>query len=135
MNLWRQADRSRAVGFDAVRVRSGDSSGVGFFDAVVDSLLQPQRACCCPAELGLGFEALLRHPKHLVGVRQPLARAAGTGERPVAGVQGGEQRLVAYVRASAEGVTAQELRAYLRERLPQYMTPAAYVLLRSRRRS
>ncbi len=50
---------------------------------------------------------------------------------------GGGQRLVAYVTAEAgvtgatgvTGVTGSELRSYLKERLPEYMVPSAFVLL------
>ncbi|HEX7242123.1 MAG TPA: amino acid adenylation domain-containing protein, partial [Longimicrobiaceae bacterium] len=43
----------------------------------------------------------------------------------------GERRLVAYVtgREGAEAPTSEELRAHLRERLPDYMVPAAFVAL------
>jgi len=44
--------------------------------------------------------------------------------------QPGEKRLIAYVGAeSRETVTAGDLRAFLRERLPDYMTPSAFVLM------
>jgi amino acid adenylation domain-containing protein/thioester reductase-like protein len=42
---------------------------------------------------------------------------------------GGEQRLVAYHTPVGEGATADELRAHLASRLPQYMIPAAFVRL------
>jgi amino acid adenylation domain-containing protein len=42
----------------------------------------------------------------------------------------GDQRLVAYAVAEPESVvTASELRAYLRDKLPEYMVPSHYVLL------
>jgi amino acid adenylation domain-containing protein len=44
------------------------------------------------------------------------------------GQEGEEKRLVAYVVAGAT-VRVSELRAWLRERLPEFMTPAAFVLL------
>src|SRR5262249_30398459 len=40
-----------------------------------------------------------------------------------------EQRLVAYVTSPGNGVSGAELREYLRQRLPGYMVPAAYVEL------
>jgi amino acid adenylation domain-containing protein/non-ribosomal peptide synthase protein (TIGR01720 family) len=46
----------------------------------------------------------------------------------------GEKRLVAYVVAAAgqeHGETVGELRGYLRERLPEYMVPSAFVMLES----
>jgi Condensation domain/AMP-binding enzyme/AMP-binding enzyme C-terminal domain/Phosphopantetheine attachment site len=51
-----------------------------------------------------------------------IARDEGTGEK----------RLVAYVvSATAEGVSVEQLRADLKERLPEYMVPSAFVLLES----
>ncbi|MEW5931932.1 MAG: amino acid adenylation domain-containing protein, partial [Gemmatimonadota bacterium] len=41
----------------------------------------------------------------------------------------GERRIVAYVVGSGAAVGATELRAYLRERLPEYMVPSAFVAL------
>ncbi|MBW3655533.1 MAG: amino acid adenylation domain-containing protein, partial [Gemmatimonadetes bacterium] len=41
----------------------------------------------------------------------------------------GEKRLVGYVVADGEAAGAGELRAHLRERLPEYMVPGAFVLL------
>jgi hypothetical protein len=43
--------------------------------------------------------------------------------------EGGEKRLVGYVEAVAGGVTAEQLREGLRQRLPDYMIPSAFVLL------
>ena len=43
--------------------------------------------------------------------------------------QPGDKRLVAYVTAKAGSVDAEALRAHLSARLPEYMVPAAYVLL------
>ena len=43
---------------------------------------------------------------------------------------GGERRLVAYVVAKEEEkLTASEVRAYLKEKLPDYMVPAAFVMM------
>ncbi|HEY0018768.1 MAG TPA: amino acid adenylation domain-containing protein, partial [Longimicrobium sp.] len=62
--------------------------------------------------------ALLSHP----AVREALAMARADG--------GGEKRLVAYVAAGAdEAPQAAELRAHLRALLPEYMVPAAFVVL------
>ena len=41
----------------------------------------------------------------------------------------GEKRLVGYVAAPGGGVEAKELREYLRERLPEYMVPTAWVIM------
>ncbi|MFI2619034.1 amino acid adenylation domain-containing protein [Streptomyces sp. NPDC018584] len=41
----------------------------------------------------------------------------------------GEKRLIGYVTESGPGVDAQELRAYVADRLPEYMVPAAVVVL------
>jgi amino acid adenylation domain-containing protein len=43
--------------------------------------------------------------------------------------EGGDRRLVAYVVAEGDGASAAELRAHLKERLPDYMSPAAWVTL------
>ncbi|HEX7240246.1 MAG TPA: amino acid adenylation domain-containing protein, partial [Longimicrobiaceae bacterium] len=60
--------------------------------------------------------ALLAHP----GVREVVAVVRGDAA--------GEKRLVAYVTGGAEAGAA-ELRAWLRERLPEYMVPSAIVAL------
>jgi acyl carrier protein len=51
----------------------------------------------------------------------------------VRGEVAGEKRLAAYVVAADEerAVSAGELRAYLRERLPEYMVPAAFVTMKA----
>ncbi|RKH61617.1 non-ribosomal peptide synthetase, partial [Corallococcus llansteffanensis] len=68
-------------------------------------------------ELGEIEAALEQHP----GVRQAVVVAWGDADK----------RLVAYVaRASgAEGVDAEALRTRLRDKLPEYMVPAAFVVL------
>ena len=72
-------------------------------------------------ELGEVEAALAKHPE----VRQAAVIARGESS--------GERRLVAYVvagPAAAGGqVAAAQLRGYLRDRLPDYMVPAAFVLL------
>ncbi|KJK54953.1 non-ribosomal peptide synthetase, partial [Saccharothrix sp. ST-888] len=69
-------------------------------------------------ELGEIEAALAAHP----GVAQVAALARE--HRP------GDLRIVAYVVPSAEGgATAADLAAYLRDRLPDYLVPAAFVLL------
>jgi amino acid adenylation domain-containing protein len=53
----------------------------------------------------------------------PAVREAAVAVRQT----GGDRRLVAFWAASAEvGATAQELRAFLRDRLPEYMVPATF---------
>ena len=63
-------------------------------------------------ELGEVEAVLERHP----GVRE-------------AAVAAGEGRLAAYVVPAGEGTTASVLREHLRERLPEFMVPAAWVVL------
>src|SRR3979490_1772394 len=74
----------------------------------------------------------------LRGVRIELGEAeAGLGAHP--GVRecvvvarayvGGDRRLAAYVVCESEGLSMRELRAHLRERLPEYMVPTALVVL------
>jgi amino acid adenylation domain-containing protein len=72
-------------------------------------------------ELGEIEAALARHPAVAEGV--VVARDDGTGER----------RLVAYI-IGARGATAprtDELQSFLRERLPEHMIPASFVVLDS----
>jgi amino acid adenylation domain-containing protein len=58
--------------------------------------------------------------------RHPAVREAAVAARE----DGGENRLVAYVVfAGGDGVPTSDLRAFLREQLPPYMIPAAFVTL------
>jgi amino acid adenylation domain-containing protein len=41
----------------------------------------------------------------------------------------GDKRLVGYLVSEGEGITVGELRSYLKERIPEYMIPAAFVML------
>ena len=68
-------------------------------------------------ELGEIEVALSAHPR----VRQAVVLAEGES--------GAGPRLVAYVAGEAGEVPETELRGFLRERLPEFMLPAAYVLL------
>jgi hypothetical protein len=52
------------------------------------------------------------------GIEEAVVELAG---------EGGEQRLVAYVVASERGVSAGEMRRYLRTKLPEHMVPGSYV--------
>ncbi|HEX5084319.1 MAG TPA: amino acid adenylation domain-containing protein [Blastocatellia bacterium] len=62
------------------------------------------------------------------GAREALVIAhAGEPEGPNAGTRG-PSRLIAYV-VGDEALTASEWRAYLRERLPDYMIPSAFIAL------
>jgi nonribosomal peptide synthetase DhbF len=44
--------------------------------------------------------------------------------------EGSEKRLVAYIVRKEEGATAADLRAWMRKRLPEYMVPQAFVMLK-----
>ena len=72
-------------------------------------------------ELGEIESALRRY----AGVRESVAVASDGGD--------GEKRLVAYYVAAegAEVIDAEKLRSHLQSELPEYMIPAAYVLLES----
>ena len=76
-------------------------------------------------ELGEIEAVLLRHP----GVRDAVVHARETGPE--------EKRLVAYLVPSAAGepVRAGELRTFLKEQLPEYMVPPAFVQLSALPRS
>ena len=71
-------------------------------------------------ELGEVESALASH----AGVREAVVVARGAEH-------GGEKRLVAYVKAEECGAEAGALREHLRERLPEYMIPSAYVVMES----
>jgi amino acid adenylation domain-containing protein len=74
----------------------------------------------CRIELGEVEAALAQHP----GVREAVA--AAREDAP------GDQRLVAYlVPGAAAGVSAEELRAFLRGKLPEQAVPSAFVVLDS----
>ena len=65
-------------------------------------------------------------------VESVLRQHGGVGEAVVVAVgeRQGEKRLVAYVVAAAEPApTRQELRGFLRERLPEYMIPSTFILM------
>jgi amino acid adenylation domain-containing protein len=68
-------------------------------------------------ELGEVESALRMHP----GVRDAAVVAAGNAA--------GERRLVAYVAAGEKLAGGSELRAFLKEKLPEYMIPSAFVSL------
>ncbi|MGH9667208.1 MAG: phosphopantetheine-binding protein, partial [Bryobacteraceae bacterium] len=67
-------------------------------------------------ELGEIEAVLAQHPR----VREAVAAALES--------QSGEKRLAAYVTTQGE-VTAAELRGYLKERVPEFMSPSAFVIL------
>jgi amino acid adenylation domain-containing protein len=68
-------------------------------------------------ELGEVETALLTHPNILEGivVNQPDS--------------GGENQLTAYVRSETPALSSRDIRAYLRDKLPEFMVPAAVVVL------
>ena len=75
-------------------------------------------------ELG-EVEAVLKEHPAVDGCVVVLREGASDGE------PGSDARLVAYVAAGAEVPSAAELRGYVRERLPDYMTPSHFVTLGS----
>lgn len=74
-------------------------------------------------ELGEVEAALFQH--EAIAEAVVMARADGAGEEHT------EKRLVAYLvlRSGALKPTVSELRRYIREKLPEYMRPSAYVML------
>ena len=66
---------------------------LGVHAAPVAELEEAVEACVVRKELDLRVDRLLRDPKHLLRVREPLQRHSRRGERPVAGVQGGDEGL------------------------------------------
>ncbi|WGV25098.1 amino acid adenylation domain-containing protein [Halotia branconii CENA392] len=86
-------------------------------------------------ELG-EIEAVLRqHPQVLQTVAIPTARLAAIAHEEIPGQTCTEQsrskRLVAYVVPQAVPPTIDELRDFLKQKLPNYMIPAAFMLLES----
>ncbi|PWU13141.1 MAG: hypothetical protein C5B50_19895 [Verrucomicrobia bacterium] len=77
-------------------------------------------------ELGEIESALNRHP----GVRESLVIAAQSQPNG-AGDSGGEKRLVAYIVPVGAAPGVSELRTFLSERLPDYMIPAIFVVMKS----
>jgi amino acid adenylation domain-containing protein/non-ribosomal peptide synthase protein (TIGR01720 family) len=69
-------------------------------------------------ELGEVEAVLTAHPR----VREAVVRVWG---------EASERRLVAYVVAGDAGLTRSELRQHARDRLPDHMVPAAFVMLRA----
>ena len=79
----------------------------------------------CQALLGAIEAVLERHP--IVGQAVALARAREGEESPG---RAADMHLVAYIVPTAGGpLTASELRAFLREALPDYMIPSHFVML------
>jgi amino acid adenylation domain-containing protein len=72
--------------------------------------------------------ALRQHP----GVREVAVMAQPAGLEEGSNGKSGGQRLVAYITRAQEGAPAAgELRAFLKETLPDYMVPSAFVVLES----
>lgn len=72
--------------------------------------------------------ALLRHP----GVREAVVVARPAGVEAAGNGKAGGQRLVGYITLAQEDAPAAgELRAFLKESLPDYMVPSAFVVLQS----
>ncbi|MET9549884.1 amino acid adenylation domain-containing protein [Streptomyces sp. NPDC006627] len=70
-------------------------------------------------ELGEVEAVLAGHP----AVSQAVVVARQDGSGP------GDKRLIGYVTVDGQGAVAQELRTYVADRLPEYMVPAAVVVL------
>jgi amino acid adenylation domain-containing protein len=77
-------------------------------------------------ELGEVEAALTRHP----AVRDVVVLARDDGQQsPITLGMPGAKRLVAYVVADEGGLTVSQLAADLRQKLPEYMIPSAFVML------
>ena len=67
----------------------------------------------------------------LAEIESVLLEHSGVNEAVVKGVEDptGERQLVAYVVPQEPAATARALRSFLRERLPDYMIPTAFVMM------
>ncbi len=72
-----------------------------------------------------GFRIELGEIESVLGLHPGVAAVAVVARQEAPG----ERRLAAYVVAAAEPPAVEELLAWLRERLPEYMVPAAFVFL------